>query len=497
MEIKVAAVKFTESAFRKIFLRPGLIHDDFWDGIPDRYIQECNHSTLFTSLNPRELSDLAGSSPDLARWIQVEIPTHAIVEEFITHLASTLNDHYKIFLNERDKEDCIEACYLLTPGFNESNRALDREAPEPKPDGQPPHQEYLGPASTKNGSFGGIDARYAWEAGIKGSDVNWADIEVGWQIDHEDFPEIKTNFETTCADLRDKNVRNAYGDRQGAVAHGTETLGVVLMQHNAVGGHGGAPGSHCQVISTIRRELRNGEWLYKANPADAIAVAICRMQPGDILLLEITATAYKDDNTRGLSWPAEVRLATYDLLLCAYKRNICVIEPAGNMTHDLDSFKNSSESNKNRIGAYWSGKKIFDRKVRDSKAIFVGAGEPEHPHNRRSPSPTGDRIDCFAWGGAVYSTSISGNHLNYYTKYFDGTSSAAAIVTVAAIIVQAIARSKHGKSFSPDQIRRILIQGGTVSKNNNGVKNNIGVMPNLRSIIDEDCFGEYPILEPA
>ncbi len=112
---------------------------------------------------------------------------------------------------------------------------------------------------------------------------------------------------------------------------------------------------------------------------------------------------------------------------------------------------------------------------RDSGAILVAAGSDAIPHDRIRHSNFGNRIDCYAWGERV---STAGSHLgspemaiNSYRKKLSGTSSAAAIIAGAAILIQSITESNHHFRLGPKQMRQILSDDllGTPSANGRSI----------------------------
>ncbi len=130
-----------------------------------------------------------------------------------------------------------------------------------------------------------------------------------------------------------------------------------------------------------------------------------------------------------------------------------------------------------------------DPEFRDSGAILVAAGSDSVPHKRIRYSNYGSRIDCYAWGERV---STAGSHmgpsdiaLEAYRKKIGGTSSAAAIVAGAAIVIQSIAESNFDFRLKPEQLRRILNDDtlGTPSTSGRSI-DRIGSMPDLKKILN-------------
>jgi len=90
------------------------------------------------------------------------------------------------------------------------------------------------------------------------------------------------------------------------------------------------------------------------------------------------------------------------------------------------------------------------------------------------------------------STSADGTVTNLYTSSFNGTSSASPIVTGAALAVQGLAQANLGKRFSPWQLRVLLSDPANGTPSQNPPVDRIGVMPNLRAIIDGNILNLAP-----
>ena len=135
----------------------------------------------------------------------------------------------------------------------------------------------------------------------------------------------------------------------------------------------------------------------------------------------------------------------------------------------------------------------------DSGAIMVGAASSTVPHVRISPpiwtwgSNYGSRIDCYAWGENVNTCSSNdAGSTTAYTATFGGTSGASPIVTGAALAVQGIAEANLHYRFSPYQMRALLSNPATGTASNNPAADRIGVMPNLRAIIEGNVLALAP-----
>ena len=211
--------------------------------------------------------------------------------------------------------------------------------------------------------------------------------------------------------------------------------------------------------------------------------ALSHANYGDIILLQA--------QVRGLSagkrlWPVEVHPANFDVIRLATALGVTVIEPAANgsiyfnLCSDLDQFLSGGKRVLNRS----------DSDFKDSGAIMVAGASATVPHVRIYNSNYGSRIDCHAWGENVYTAgnfpNSSNGAINFYTKEFCGTSSAAAIIAGVAISLQSIMETNYNLRLGPTEMRKILGSElyGTASQNGHAI-DKIGVMPDLKKIIDK------------
>lgn len=310
-----------------------------------------------------------------------------------------------------------------------------------------PNQGYLDPAPD------GIDAEFAWTvAGGDGAGQDFVDIEWGWTLNHED--------------LTAHGITLLSGLNNGYEGHGTAVLGEVAAVDNALGCVGITPALGS--VNVI------GQWRTATDYdiADAILDACARMGFGQVLLLE----AHTDYNGFSLV-PVEAYDDTYEMIRLATALGIIVVEAGGNGGSDLDLVTNPAGGN------------FFDPtdpSFRDSGAIIVGATSSAAPHTRLGFSSHGARIDCYGWGQNVDSTGDgwTGTSTTAYTGTFGGTSSASPIIAGAALAVQGVAEAGLGLRFSPSQMRAILTNPATSTPSNDPPVDRIGVMPDLRGIIE-------------
>jgi hypothetical protein len=258
--------------------------------------------------------------------------------------------------------------------------------------------------------------------------------------------------------------------------HGAAVLGIIMMRDAGNGCMGITPNVTGNVISQWRP---GGE----PNDADAILAAVTYLNFGDILLVE---TQSFHSETKNKVWPPEIHDATFQAIRLATALGIIVIEAAGN-----GDIRNSSG---NDLGNFFSNKKRIlnpaSRYFKDSGAIIVAAASMDWPHSRINYSNYGKRINCYAWGEGVATGGNEGasqdSAIHPYATDFNGTSSASAIIAGVALAVQSISEIKHNIRLSPAQMRYILSSNryGTASANGRA-KDKIGVMPDLKKVIDQ------------
>lgn len=319
------------------------------------------------------------------------------------------------------------------------------------------NQGYLDPSPD------GIDAEYAWGfSGGDGAGQALVDLEWGWTLNHED--------------LAAHGITIISGLNYGWFFHGTAVLGEVAACDNTVGCIGIA-----SAISSIRCV---GQWLSSGgySTSQPILDAIAIMQFGDVLLLEAQTSLW------GYSLvPVEIEPAVFDVIRLATALGIVVVEAAGNGGVDLDTVVNPG------------GQHIFDRgsaDFQDSGAIIVGAASSTDPHSRLTFSCHGSRVDCYGWGENIDSLSSDSTNTatDLYTTNFGGTSGASPIVTGAAILVQGLAEANLGYRFGPWHLRTILSDPANGTASNNPATDRIGVMPDLKAIIDGNILNLAPDL---
>lgn len=284
----------------------------------------------------------------------------------------------------------------------------------------------------------GIDAFAAWTyTGGRGETVKIIDIEIGWNWDHEDMPAPFYHYGSEM-----------YSD------HGIAVVGVYGSQDNGYGTTG------------IANQATLGSGCVMGVPtSEVFDQAVSNLDPGDIYVIELhcpgpNASGYGQDGYIALEWWQ----ANFDVIAMGTANGIICCEAAGNGAEDFDD-------------PSYEGR--FDRNVRDSGAIIVGATDGSSL-NKAGFSNYGSRVDLAGWGYNVATTGygdLYGNNQDeWYTAGFSGTSSATPIVTGAVAAMQGIYKAESGGvPLSGNTIAQILKDTGTPT---NG-PDNIGPRPNL------------------
>ena len=288
----------------------------------------------------------------------------------------------------------------------------------------------------------GLEGPAAWlVAGGKGDGLKFIDVELAWTEDHEDFDDSKLFYQGGAT------------EDPGYEPHGTAVLGEVIGQHNAYGVSGFAPDvQYGRVAVTV------SEW---PNVPHYFQEAIDQLDAGDVWLIELQTNQVL---------PMEHVQVNYDVIWTGcWSRGVVCIEAAGNGSWNLDS-------------AQFGG--LFDRNVRDSGAIMVGAGTP-FGLVAESFSNYGTRCDAHAWGSQIVTTGYGdlyneGPLQTRYTDGFGGTSGASPMVTGAALCLQGIAIANQARRLTPLELRTLITETGTPQQ---GTRL-IGPRPNLEVAVE-------------
>jgi len=231
------------------------------------------------------------------------------------------------------------------------------------------------------------------------------------------------------------------------------------------------------------------------NTAAAVKKAAIKLDPGDILLIELEAKGANGNPLPMQRW-ADVASA----VRFAVSRGVVVVAAAGNGGEDLDDPSLAG------TGAQ-----------KDYGAIVVGAGCPPSnyfgtvvslppqglarfpqvkpltrigtPRSRLFLSNYGRIVSLQGWGWGVaslgYGDAQGGSENRWLTLRFGGTSSATAVVGGAAACLQGCALAKHGRPLGPEQLRELLVRTGSPQEDDPHapVSQHIGPLPNLERAI--------------
>lgn len=329
--------------------------------------------------------------------------------------------------------------------------AYPRELPTPPPgDILPNTPDYTSQQGYRQPAPTGIDCEFARKiTGASGSGVRIVEIEWGWDFDHEDLSQLRPNALVGPAPSS-----NQHND------HGLAVIGELAADPDEYGITGLVPDIDVRVATAYPNS--------GYSVANAIAAGMTVLSTGDILVLEA-----QTQTPLGLG-PTEWVQADFDAILIASNLGVITVEAAGNGAVDLDS---------PTLGG------LFDRGVRDSGAILVGATTGSTSF-RASFSSYGTIVDANGWGSGVVTAGYGGlatignDPRQRYTSSFSGTSSATPMVTaaVAALRGAADAQLPPAAAAAVDglAIRALLRTHGTALAGNQ----QIGRRADLRALLN-------------
>ena len=352
---------------------------------------------------------------------------------------------------------------------------LATPAPVPAPppvDIAPPTPDYEIEQDYTLDAPGGIGSAsvQAGTPGTDGTGIAIVDIEYQWVLDHEDL-ELPASANIDTATLSDP-----FPSDEGN--HGTAVLGVLGAKDNGYGMTGVVSGATLLVApaNTVQ---------FGYNVARAVNLAAGVLSAGDVILLEQQTCVCGESCSSGQDGlgPVEWHQSIFDAISAATALGIVVVQAAGNGDVDLD-----------QAGCL----DRFNRNVRDSGAIIVGAGSSS-THSRLSFSCYGDRVDVQGWGHNVATLGYGGlfdpgDVRQRYTAFFSGTSSASPVVTSAVAAIQGAHVAAAMPVMTPADIRDLLVSTGTPQGGD--LSTPIGPLPDLEAALLPFTCGDN-ILNPA
>jgi hypothetical protein len=401
----------------------------------------------------------------MRQFYMVETPADAD----LTALAEELNGLEEVE-SAYVKPGCLPPVYFGDAGADSMPEILD-EAPIAQ--NLTANQGYL------NAAPQGVDARYAWTiAGGRGAGVGIIDIEGGWNFNHED---LRINSGGLLGGI------NQTGDARW-FNHGTAVFGEMGGDINTFGVTGICPDANLRAYS-----------IFNGGSANAIRASADSLSAGDVMLIELHrgGPRYPGGNTQlGFIaiewWPDD-----YEALRYATSKGIIVVEAAGNGSQNLDD----SIYDTRPAGFPTTWRNPFRRlNGVDSGCIIVGAGAPPPGTNggnwgadrsRLGFSNYGACVDAQGWGEGVTTcgygqvTGTNPNNQNeWYTNFFNGTSSASPIVTGVVACLQGVQKAAGRALLTPRRMRELLrTTGSPQMAGANPVSQRIGNRPNLQALI--------------
>jgi len=316
------------------------------------------------------------------------------------------------------------------------------------------YQHYRAALYTAGSDVVGINAEYAWQQGISGQGVQVADIEWGFNYQHEDL--AGDNFLELIS-----TTNNDYDN------HGTAVAGIMIARDNGYGMKGMVHGvDNFFGVSEIRYGRVAG-----------IMEGLRQLTAGDVFLYEMQ-TGGRDNQFV----PADFNQAVWDVTKSATDAGVIVVAAAGNGSEDLDD-------------AYYESYRARG----DNGSIVVGAGT-KVGRNRASFSTYGSPVHLQGWGDWSVATTGYGNLHNggpdeTYTAGFSGTSAATPIVASAVVAVQSWYKREFNNVLAPRDMRALLISTGTLQ----GAGGHIGPLPNIQAAIEQlrDEYNQRVVVAPV
>lgn len=375
-------------------------------------------------------------SVDMANWYRIDVPA-GTANRALTELSSS-------------------------PLVLHATRAPE-PAPLPATPDYEPLQRYLGPAPVGVGSGFSLD-----EPRARGAGVTIVDLEYYWTLTHEDLglpPSADLGLPAPGTDVPSFPQYTSFDDE-----HGTAVLGEMVGRDNGFGVTGGVPEADMRVITPFHWTDVSANPFSDYNPAAALNFLAGILEPGDVVLIE-QQTPLTLSGTDFV--PLEWLQSAFDAIRQLTNLGIVVVETGGNGYQDLDA--------PDKLGR-------FDRDVRDSGAIIVGAGDP-FTREAMDFSSRGSRIDLQGPGYGIATTGFDGDLQGSgpgqrnirYTSQFNGTSGAAPIVVNAVVAVQSYLEATGQGPWDAERIGNLLKDTATPQGNPGAGK--VGGLPDIEAAL--------------
>lgn len=266
--------------------------------------------------------------------------------------------------------------------------------------------------------LGGLNAFEAQRlTGHYGENVRMISNEIDhWDYDHIDLPRPF---------LQHNDPKVLPGD------HDTQSVGILFGQDNGFGITGFVP----------KAQAGYSRW-----GVQGLIDLRHHLKAGDVMHIGVQYTTTNGCGP-GITChlPVENVDAVFDAISYLVKeKGVHVILAASNGAANLDD-------------PWYNGR--FDRRIRDSGAIYVGGADPK-AGDRAGYSAYGSRVDTFSWGWNVTTTTwVDGKH-DLYTHHYAGTSSANPIIAGGVAWLQSLARERGLGNIPPKTMRKLIVDSG-------------------------------------
>ncbi len=294
-----------------------------------------------------------------------------------------------------------------------------------------------------------------------GQGIKLVDIENDWDTNHAYLAPLTATEGTLSGVPAD-------------ALHGRRVLGLILSS-GGVDYRGIAPATTAFGVSPLNgTDYSVASAIYGALTSSTIGLSY-----GDVMLLEVQAV-YHLDPTKNV--PIEIRADVFDAIRLATALGVIVVEPSG--TNPLGGNLNLDGVTDDE------GQFVFDRTVRDSGAIVVGATEGATT-DVLGTGNYGGRVDLCAPGNGALKVLYDGAATSAHGPLngdggIEGTSWAAASIAGAVSAVQSLVEdATPGYRLGPGPMRQLLSeQGGVVVANLGRIPDIVDALVDLGLVAD-------------